>query len=471
MDAMTTSADTLDALAAALGAVSAEVFDGRAAGALSDAETIEVLRAAGAVVRRAESILVAAAGVLDARCAAAPHADRVTTTYGCRTMTELVERATRVSGRRAGEILTAARAVAETVAPSSGERLPADLPAMRAALASGDVGVDGVVAVAVPLRRAPGGVAGVLAADEELAASARGEGVDAAPPACADQLRALAHVWAAYLDQDGAEPDESRALRARGVTLGVARDGVVPIRGNLLPEVAAQLTLGFDAQLNPKASGVRFVDSDDAEERIDALADHRTRAQKQHDALAAMLVAAAGSGALPTLGGAAPTLVVSVRERDLLEGRGVAHIDSVHEPVSLSAARHVGCTGVVQRVVSDDAGRIVSITTSDRIFSHWQRKAIALRDGGCIIPGCHVPASWCEMHHVEQHSRGGPTATDNGVALCWFHHRTIDTGGWKVRMRLGVPEIRGPAWWDPTGRWRPVTSSPTRMRDRLERGS
>jgi len=34
-------------------------------------------------------------------------------------------------------------------------------------------------------------------------------------------------------------------------------------------------------------------------------------------------------------------------------------------------------------------------------------------------------------------------------------------------MTHGTPEIRGPSWWDPHGRWRAVTASPTRLRQHL----
>src|SRR5690606_40612225 len=76
------------------------------------------------------------------------------------------------------------------------------------------------------------------------------------------------------------------------------------------------------------------------------------------------------------------------------------------------------------------------------------------RDRKCLIPGCGIPAEWCEIHHVTEHSRGGPTHTSNGVPLCWHHHRTLDTGAWQIRMRDRVPEIRGPSWWDGYGLWR-----------------
>ncbi len=336
-----------------------------------------------------------------------------------------------------------------------------------------------MISVVGPLRdvTAVVGAAAHLAADQELAACIRGEGPEAAPSPCADDLRAMATVWATYLDQDGAEPRETRALRKRSFTIGVCRDNLVPVRGNLLPEVGAQLQLVFDSILNPKnddtdtaPGGPWFGDTPDpGEPPYVRDADPRTRAQRQHDAFATVLFKIAGSGALPTLGGAAPTLVVSVRADDMQSGRGYAHIDGITDPVSLTFARHIACTGAVQRVLTDGRGRIVSIETSDRVFNHQQRKAIALRDGGCVIPGCHVPVSWCEIHHVTAYANGGPTHTDNGVLLCWYHHRTLDNGHWQIRMIHGTPEIRGPHWYDPQGIWRPTTTAPTRMRERIRR--
>ncbi|MBN9175655.1 MAG: HNH endonuclease, partial [Microbacterium sp.] len=132
---------------------------------------------------------------------------------------------------------------------------------------------------------------------------------------------------------------------------------------------------------------------------------------------------------------------------------------------SLAAARHTGCAGVVQRVSRDARGRIRRLGSEERVFNRYQRRAIALRDGGCIIPGCGTPAAWCEIHHVIDHAKGGATHTDNGVLLCWFHHRFIDTGPWRVRMNRGVPEVQAPPWFDRSGRWRPVTTSRTRMLD------
>ncbi len=62
-------------------------------------------------------------------------------------------------------------------------------------------------------------------------------------------------VWSMFLDQDGTEPRESRALRKRRLSIGVCRDGIVPISGNLLPEVAAQFQRLVDSITNPKGDG------------------------------------------------------------------------------------------------------------------------------------------------------------------------------------------------------------------------
>jgi hypothetical protein len=453
--------------------VAGDALGERVVAGCRDNELLEVLAAAARLARAAEAILIEAAAEVDERSHDPIRSERMTSRHGCRSVAELLARTTRLSQRRAGDLVAAGRAIRQPVAPASGEVLPADFPCVRDALADGEVGVDAVLAIAGPLRGWPGGRTGVLAADEELAAAARGDGADAAPPGSADDLRALATVWAVYLDQDGAEPREARAMRKRGLTLGVCREGIVPVRGSLLAEVAGQLQLLIDSVLNPKVEGAvpSFRESEDRglESPPATQADDRSRPQKQHDALATILSVAAASGGMPQLGGTAPILVVSVRAEDLATGSGFAHIDGIDEPVSLSVARHVACSGSTQRVVLDDAGRIVRLGTEDRVFNHRQRRAINLRDGGCVIPGCHVPAAWCEIHHVEEHGGGGPTHTDNGVALCWHHHRTLDTSGWRIRMNRGVPEVRGPCWWDSKMRWRPVTKSPTRMLDRISR--
>ncbi|GFZ75567.1 hypothetical protein GCM10010921_31320 [Microbacterium album] len=98
------------------------------------------------------------------------------------------------------------------------------------------------------------------------------------------------------------------------------------------------------------------------------------------------------------------------------------------------------------------------------MFNTHQRRAITARDGGCVIPGCTIPAAWCEIHHVDEHANGGPTHTDNGVLVCWWHHHNLERSGWDIRMRNGTPVVKAPPWIDRRGIYRPVRNTLTRPR-------
>lgn len=466
----------LDDLRGTVGQLRDMASDGLRNGAIrraSDASLIDGMTLTGEALRLLEALLVESAGEVVRRSRMPERHLRLTTRMGCHDVNELLQRLTRLAPASAAGLQRGAKAVL-VEQRLDGQALPARLPAMREALIDGEVGLDGLLAVAGPLEAMGDRVAvdDLLTADSVLAAEARGEGPEGAPPACADLLRVQALAWSAALDQDGAEPREERALALRGVRFGRPRDGVIPFSGALLPEVHAQWQQICSATGSPRThdQGVRFeTPSSTPTDEESFLPDPRTTAQKHHDALATALFTAASSRLLPTIGGAAPTLVVSVRAEDLVSGSGWAMVQGSDEPVSTAAARHAGCAGVIQRVLLDGSGRILRLGTEERVFNKHQRRAIALRDGGCIIPGCCVPAAWCEIHHVTPDAYGGPTHTDNGVLLCWFHHRFIDRGLWKVRMTRGVPEVQAPTWFDPSLRWRSITKSHTRLLDRVVR--
>lgn len=475
---MNSIAEPLAGVAADLAGVLHDLIRADVIPGLSDAELMAALQAAGEVQRRLDAVVVETVAELEARSAGLRD-ERLTTKQGCRNGNELLQRVLGVDARDGARIIKASAAVRRRIDLISGAPLPARWPALRDAMLDGRIGLGGMLAATGPIEQAGPRIGGVdrLRADAELAAHAFGgptadaraddSASAASPSATAEDLGILSRVIVTCLDPDGAEPARERAMRERAITLGKSRDGVVPIRGALLPEVAGQLQRLFDAYLSPHvagppAPGVHFAPTDeplaadDFDTEWEGLVplDSRSRVQKQHDTLAAVLGIAARHDEVPTLGGAAPTLVVSVTAEDLVKGSGWAHVEGIDEPVPLSVATHTACAGGVQRVLFDERGRIVGIGVSDRIFTAHQRRAIALRDRECVIPGCHVPATWCEVHHVREHSRGGPTHTSNGVALCWFHHHTIDTSEWDIRVVDGLPEIRGPAWWDREREWR-----------------
>ncbi|MGO4681422.1 DUF222 domain-containing protein [Microbacterium sp. 2MCAF23] len=446
-----------------------------------DAETIRVLRECGQVQRLLDPAITSAVARGRHRDTGLP-SEKITTLAGCRDVTELIRRALRVDAGTARGYVRAADAVGKDFLLSSGEHTAARYEHLGQALRDGELSVTGLLAAISPVERAGTRISTDEreAVDALLANTARGldladEHGRPGPAPSTDELADYARALMLALDPDGAEPDDAKADRSRSFWIGKLRDGTHPFGGRALPEVAGLLQRLMDAFNNPAApsspnldSGTVTFETDDTDpagpdpavdsdpglfDGLPAPEDPRTPAQRNHDNFAAILHAAAASGATPDLGGAAPTLVVSVTAQDYAAGRGRAFIEGTGTDVPLSIARHTACTGGIQRVLFDEHGQIVSIGTTARIFTAIQRRAIQLRDRECLIPGCHVPATWCEIHHVQEHAHGGPTHTSNGVALCWHHHRTLDTSGWQIRMNAGVPEIRGPAWWDPHGTW------------------
>ena len=87
------------------------------------------------------------------------------------------------------------------------------------------------------------------------------------------------------------------------------------------------------------------------------------------------------------------------------------------------------CDCEINRVVADKiagaASRILDYgrTTKNVGPSLWA--ALMVRDRHCRYPGCDRPAHWCDAHHVQWWSKGGPTNLDNLVVLCRRHHRLL----------------------------------------------
>jgi len=475
------------------------------------------------------------------RTAARPTASRLggrlSSAFGCRNGVELIQRAMGASGREASGWAKLDRLTQARTTPS-GQFRPAEFPVLGGALARGAVSDEAARLLTSRLGKvaARGGVsplewekaeralvpaaaqptvhdllpgevspAAVPGLAVEFPDDAGGAGGDEPGGVEADHERARAYprawsfeglssmvdAWEAFLTRDGFADDAADAVRRRGVNLGRERDGLVRIWGELVPETATGLIRLIDAH---KGSRVAFGQLPDrkpdgqawGEGDGDVVPDDRTPSQVRHDILTSIISTAARAADAPTIGGAAPTLVVTIDADQLGTGgcgtgqsgaghpgtgrsaidqsvSGTCRIDGADGLSPASVAHRIACTGAVQKILTDKTGRILSLGSPERLFTPHQRRAIAVRDGGCVIPGCDVPPSWCEVHHVEEHSRGGPTHTDNGVLLCWHHHHNLEASGWGIEMRRGVPWVAPPGWIDPRRRSRPVLN-PKRYR-------
>jgi hypothetical protein len=77
------------------------------------------------------------------------------------------------------------------------------------------------------------------------------------------------------------------------------------------------------------------------------------------------------------------------------------------------------CTG---RIQIDDHGTPLNVGRLTRVIGRRLRRAIEHRDRGCVIPGCGAKHG-LQVHHIVHWEHGGPTDTNNLVAVCRSHHR------------------------------------------------
>ncbi|WP_150307283.1 HNH endonuclease signature motif containing protein [Planctomonas psychrotolerans] len=445
---------------------------------LDDVRLLAVVRAVEAVGRRVDALRVTVAAEVAERSRKPLGSAGLAARCGCRTPAELLQRTTLASASTLYRRVTLGAAVRPRVS-LTGDPLPARFDRVGAAFRAGTIGVDTASAITGVLGPLHDRVAAdsIGRAEEELVAAATGSGPDTPVPAGADEVRVQAVVWQAFLHPDGVEEAEEEAMRHRYFSIGRhLHRGLVPMKLLVLPEAAGRVEKFFDAHLTPTQDhhpeGAATGDTTDAKDTIAAVpGETRSRDQQRHDVFIALIDTLARTPGTPQVGGAAPTVLVTVHADDLAQGRTVGFSDGVETPLSATTVEQMICTGGTQNVVLAGNGRVLALGSPERCFTPRQRRAITARDGGCIIPGCPIPATWCEIHHVVPAAEGGPTHTDNGVLLCWFHHRTITTSGWRIRMHHGATQVQPPPWINPNPEWRPASRARTTRNTRMRHGS
>jgi hypothetical protein len=101
-------------------------------------------------------------------------------------------------------------------------------------------------------------------------------------------------------------------------------------------------------------------------------------------------------------------------------------------PIARSAAEQLLVDPEVRRLIMDAKGVPLDMGRKVRLATAAQRAAIAVRDGGCIHPGCDKPPAWTRMHHITEWQHGGPTDLANMAGGCSWHHSLWHSPGWSV---------------------------------------
>uniref|UniRef100_UPI001179C001 HNH endonuclease signature motif containing protein n=1 Tax=Kineosporia sp. R_H_3 TaxID=1961848 RepID=UPI001179C001 len=113
---------------------------------------------------------------------------------------------------------------------------------------------------------------------------------------------------------------------------------------------------------------------------------------------------------------------------------------------------YLACTATLTRVLLDPNGAPLDVGRAHRLATPAQRKALAARDGGCVIPACPVPHEGTDAHHLHAWEHGGRTDLHNLVSLCPNHHQQVHAGLWVIELLDGIPWVRPPSWIDPERR-------------------
>lgn len=192
--------------------------------------------------------------------------------------------------------------------------------------------------------------------------------------------------------------------------------------------------------------------------------DERSAGQRRADALGDVFGLALRHADLPDAGGARPRLTYVVPARwalcwptpaqralgaDALPSAGFTIDLDQHPGADCAAGPGTGpatrtqidtllCDAQIERVVLDEHGQVVSLTTLTDQITAGQRRAVAARDRCCVAKGCSRPPAFCDVHHLRARADGGPTEVGNLVLLCRRHHVM-----WH-REQLTITDLRVP---------------------------
>lgn len=229
--------------------------------------------------------------------------------------------------------------------------------------------------------------------------------------------RAVAH-WRRLADQDRFGRDAERQHERRSLCVSATWGGMVRVDGNLDPEGGAVVLAALGSITDPA--------------RLDP-GDSRSPAQHRADALVEICRRHLDRGDGAVSGGERPHVTVTV-DLETLERRAgrICELDATGA-ITADAARRLACDARITRVITRGGSQLLDVGRATRTIPPAMRRALLVRDGGCIQPRCTIPAAWCDAHHVVHWADGGRTGIDNLVLLCRRHHRGVHEGRRAVR--------------------------------------
>ncbi|WP_327143259.1 HNH endonuclease signature motif containing protein [Nocardia sp. NBC_01327] len=337
------------------------------------------------------------------------------------------------------------------------------LPCSAQALDDGAISLDHVRVIRQVMNRLPSKVPAEARAyaEQELARQAR-----ALDPT---HLPRIGERILGYLDPDGTLTDDDDRQRLRSASASPQRyDLMSTLTVELTPDArgafdAVMAKLARPGMCNPADKESPWAEDEDnpiPRDVLEACAarDERTKVQRQHDALLAVLHPDFNPAKLGSHRGLPVSTILTMSIEDVERVAGVATTatgGTVPVPEALKLAARRSKTFVL---VKNKDGMPLHLGEA-RLANPAQRLALIATERGCTRPGCSAPASMAAVHHVTEFCKGGRTDIENLTLACDHCHALVKGGprGWKT-IKLGADsDFPGRTAWiapahvDPTG--------------------
>jgi len=251
----------------------------------------------------------------------------------------------------------------------------------------------------------------------------------------ADQAFKAARRARDLIDADGIAA-RAEAKTARQYVRGYFKpDGMYKVDAELDPENGLFFKEILDQATGPKHGGPRFVDKSKKAWAQRLVDDPRSGQRIAADVLIELLRIAVAADPGTVFGGNKPSVKVIVMQGSLETRTGHGFLEGHPDPITLETVDRNLCEGFTP-IAFDDDGQCVNVGRDKRLFTDRQKQGLAVRDGGCLWPGCDRPPSWTEAHHIDGwFANNGLTDIADGCLLCRPHHLLLHNQGWEIQRR------------------------------------
>ncbi len=326
----------------------------------------------------------------------------------------------------------------------------ARFPRLSDAALSGGVGFEQATTISNVLKKLPTdlGTIQIQQAEEMM--------IDFADQFDSAGLSQLSRHLVEVVDPVGADKREAKRLERELKTARAGRHlnfysdghGSTLIRGSL-PTLDAE---PFVKLIEAYAQDAKRAGLD----RLDPLSETVTPAMRRADGLRALAAVHQQSKLAPSVGGDRPRVVVTLGYEQLRDDCIRAGALDSGEYITAGQLRMLACDAEILPAVLGSNSEVLDVGRAQRLVTPPIRAALALRDRGCVFPGCDAPASICHAHHLVPWWAGGATSTQNLALLCPHHHGLVEPSRdgptehqWEIRMGAdGVPEVLPPSRMD-----------------------